>query len=399
MQVQSICRRLWSKNLMSSTKRFSSSDSSSSSSRRKSSKLGEFDDKKRSSRWSSSTKMKREWKYTTLGNKIQSQEGKKTEDTIFTLMSYNILADQLAQNHANLYQNSMDSEVMKWETRHARLIDEIQTLDCDILCLQEVQASHFEKYYKNTLQEYQGLYKKRTGQDKVDGCAIFFKSGKFELVDHLEVEYRKTNDGKSCLDRDNIGLLAKFKPKSGHLSQCFVVATTHLLYNPRRSDVRLAQISLLMSEICRFSEAFPVILTGDFNCDERSALFQLLTQGVCHYSPGLNLPPDCDFVPDFYDFHRKNLQQPIKFKSVYYPYETPKAVTTRQDKYVMVDYIFYSLIYSRYLSKFIEGHLKMLGRIQLYSAEDCVKLGHLPNDICPSDHLSLVAKFLLTKRK
>lgn len=385
--------------MSSSRKRLASTSSSSnsSSSSKGKSKLGELD-VKRSSRFSAKMP-KRQWKYTTLGAKIQAKEY-KTEDTIFSLMSYNVLADQLAQNHANLYQHSMDSDVLKWESRHRRLMEEIQKLDCDILCLQEVQASHFETYFRNELKDYKSLYKKRTGEDKVDGCAIFFKPDKFELLDHLEVEYRKSDGGSSCLDRDNIGLLAKFKPRKGQNSQGFVVATTHLLYNPRRSDVRLAQISLLLSAICQFSEAYPVILTGDFNCDERSALFQLLTQGICHYSPGLNLPPECnEIVPDFYDVSTKNLQQPIKFKSAYFPYEDPKAVTTRQDQYVMVDYIFYSLVYSRYLSKFIEGRLKMLGRIQLYSAEECTKMGHLPNEFCPSDHLSLVAKFLLTQRK
>jgi protein angel len=36
-------------------------------------------------------------------------------------------------------------------------------------------------------------------------------------------------------------------------SQAVVVATTHLLYNPRRSDVRLAQVQLLLAEIDRLA--------------------------------------------------------------------------------------------------------------------------------------------------
>ena len=48
------------------------------------------------------------------------------------------------------------------------------------------------------------------------------------------------------LDRDNIALMVKFRTKSQR-KQVFVVATTHLLYNPNRQDVKLGQIALLMA--------------------------------------------------------------------------------------------------------------------------------------------------------
>lgn len=56
------------------------------------------------------------------------------------------------------------------------------------------------------------------------------------------------SQGIHCLDRDNIGLVARFKPKKSP-EDAIVVATTHLLYNPRRFDVRLAQMQLLLAEI------------------------------------------------------------------------------------------------------------------------------------------------------
>lgn len=54
------------------------------------------------------------------------------------------------------------------------------------------------------------------------------------------------------LNRDNIGLVAKFVPIH-HLSREFVVATTHLLYNPKRNDVRQAQMQLFLAEIDKIS--------------------------------------------------------------------------------------------------------------------------------------------------
>merc|ERR1719210_635450 len=81
------------------------------------------------------------------------------------------------------------------------------------------------------------------------------------------------------------------------------------------------------------------------------------------------------------------------FRSVYDPNRRPPYVSTRQNGYVMVDYIFYSTYFSTQFSKYIEGNLKLLGRLHLYNAEDCQKMGHLPNSTCPSDHLALVSKF------
>lgn len=72
-----------------------------------------------------------------------------------------------------------------------------------------------------------------------------------------------------------------------------VVATTHLLFNPRRQDVRLAQIQVLLSEIDRLSficynaagrlVSAPAILTGDFNLQPNTAPYQLITEGKLWY--------------------------------------------------------------------------------------------------------------------
>ena len=67
-------------------------------------------------------------------------------------------------------------DVLEWENRFIRLLQEIKQYNCDILCLQEVQNDHFDTHFKCSLEMlgYDGIYKKRTG-DKQDGCAIFFK--------------------------------------------------------------------------------------------------------------------------------------------------------------------------------------------------------------------------------
>lgn len=56
--------------------------------------------------------------------------------------------------------------------------------------------------------------------------------------------------GVNVLDRDNVGIILRLAPqknKEAHL----IVSTTHILYNKKRHDVKLAQVHLLLAEIER----------------------------------------------------------------------------------------------------------------------------------------------------
>ena len=428
-----------------------------------SSKIGDISTKsKRSMRYSTMRKQddddgrsssSRNWTSTNLGSKYDAGEYKvQSRDVPFTLMNYNVLADYLAQRHPELYSTNVESDIMKWPIRFEKIVQEILRYSCDILCFQEVQSDHFLHFFEGKLRSlgYDGIYKKRTG-DKQDGCAIFYKHDKFVLIDQTDVEYQQPL-ATSCLNRDNIGLLAKFAPVQDPQTGHFVVATTHLLFNPNRQDVKLAQMALLLAELDRFSwtnegstSHLPSIITGDFNCQAHHSVYELLCNGLASYR-GLtkkSIQPNHGLIPaeigitdscQHFDvltsrakkipsaqgrlYHSKRtdtnpgtvesmgayygsgtFHHKFGFKSVYNPYAKPKAVTTRQNGYVMVDYILYSRYFSHRYSKFVEGNLKLLQRLSLYTEKQCTDLGHLPNEKCPSDHLSLAAKFLLTANK
>lgn len=109
-----------------------------------------------------------------------------------------------------------------------------------------MQESHLADFVKPFVKKgYAYLYKKRT-HEKQDGLLLLYLQDKYELVDHTKVEYYRP--GIELLSRDNVGLVAKFRLKE-HPATQFIVATTHLLYNPRRNDVRLGQVQLLFSEL------------------------------------------------------------------------------------------------------------------------------------------------------
>lgn len=66
----------------------------------------------------------------------------------------------------------------------------------------------------------------------------------------MSVEFLQPN--VSVLNRDNVAIIAKFAPLNNESAE-FIVATTHLLYNPNRQDVRVAQTQILLTELERMA--------------------------------------------------------------------------------------------------------------------------------------------------
>ena len=77
-----------------------------------------------------------------------------------TVMSYNVLSDLLMKRHKNLYPNSKEED-LAWDTRWKRIVQEVQTYNPDIFCLQEVQVDHWESHFVPSLTRlgYSGVYK------------------------------------------------------------------------------------------------------------------------------------------------------------------------------------------------------------------------------------------------
>lgn len=92
---------------------------------------------------------------------------------------------------------------------------------------------------------------------------------------------------------ENVALIVLLKPKSRFFEEKLLcVATTHLLYNPKRGDCKLAQIQLFLAHLDRVSHRatelidgklnisyHPIILCGDFNLTSESLLYDYLSSG------------------------------------------------------------------------------------------------------------------------
>lgn len=134
------------------------------------------------------------------------------------------------------------------------------------------------------------IYKRRTGR-KTDGCAICYKQSRFQLISANPVEYFRP--GLDILNRDNVGLVLLLQPLlhesfEGMTISPLCVANTHVLYNPHRGDIKLAQMALLMAEIDKTAKTAngnycPIILCGDLNSVPDSPLYKFVRNGQLYY--------------------------------------------------------------------------------------------------------------------
>lgn len=358
----------------------------------------------------------------------------------FKVLSYNVLSQKLLQYHRYLY-NDCHPETLQWSFRGTLLFNEVLRLNPDILCFQEVEKSHLYSFYSQFEQlGYDGIFKSKTGQ-KPDGCAIYFKRTMFKLKEQASVEFLQPT--MPVLDKDNIGLMLKLEPIALPGSP-FVIATTHLLYNPRRTNIRLAQMQLFLAEIDRFSyinskhgcKHLPIILTGDFNSTPDNPVVTLLDAGTVNVGSlrqgsdwkSIEVTDHCQHLAVYLNRQKGGYvteQAHIKIHSSEYSDQSNKPVvdlenyndlfngnvishsldlvsvydrtkpngqseaTTFQDYWVTVDYIYFSR----------HSSLNVLERLRLPTSEECQMLGNLPNALYGSDHLALMALFELNPFK
>ena len=313
------------------------------------------------------------------------------------------------------------------------------------MCLQEVEEEHYHSWFQSRLARlgYSGLYKKRTGSHS-DGCAVFYNASRVKVAEWRGIEFQRR---VSVLDRDNVGIVVRFEMSEESVGFC--VATTHLLFNPRAGEVKLAQLACLLAELDKMATPspgkphLPCVLCGDMNSLPQSPLLGFIETGRLDYSqlsggdvsgyhnkgPHLRpipvplLPPEipigqncCHHSPTGTDItpstggasslagHGKTgvptavLSHPFTFSSAYpHPSRatpTPTITTYHSSAFETVDYIHYTscLTPSTSPSPGARGAgFCLLSRRALVSSHTLLKLGPQPHHLLPSDHLWLLA--------
>lgn len=376
----------------------------------------------------------------------------------FSVMSYNILSQDLLEDNSHLYRHCR-RPVLHWSFRFPNILKEIKHFDADVLCLQEVQEDHYGAEIRPSLESlgYHCEYKMRTGR-KPDGCAICFKHSKFALLSVNPVEFYRRD--VPLLDRDNVGLVLLLQPKiPSAASPVICVANTHLLYNPRRGDIKLTQLAMLLAEISSVAHQkdgsfCPIVMCGDFNSVPGSPLYSFIKEGKLNYEglaigkvsgqeqssrgqrilsipiwpPNLGISQNCVYEVQQLPKVEKtdsdltqteldktevlvtaeklssNLQHHFSLSSVYSHYfpdtGIPEVTTCHSRSAITVDYIFYSAEKEDVAEQpgsevALVGGLKLLARLSLLTEQDLWTVNGLPNENNSSDHLPLLAKFRL----
>ncbi|XP_074577447.1 carbon catabolite repressor protein 4 homolog 3-like isoform X1 [Curcuma longa] len=326
----------------------------------------------------------------------------------FMLISYNILGDNNASKHGELYRN-IPLDIMDWNSRKRFIFREIDSLNGDLLCLQEVDNyEDISAYLKR--KGYIGHYKCRTGWAK-DGCALFWKAERFKLLEADNIEFR------SFGLRDNVAQLLVFELSEGNPRR-LVVGNIHVLFNPKRGDIKLGQIYRFLLKATQLSEKWggiPVVLAGDFNSTPKSAIYDFLStsklkvdmhnrrklleqnnfqfapcdlSALINYWTGKELENGSPHSLITHDLNLQSSYATVKSTAMTRDCLGEPLATSYHSKFLgTVDYIWYStgLACTRVLDTLPLDTLRTLGGLP------CQDIG--------SDHLSLVAEFVFTESK
>ena len=207
-----------------------------------------------------------------------------SNDTLrISVMSYNVLADAYARKHQRELYTRVPASCLSWQSRVELLAQEVAHWSPTIVCMQEVD--HYADLEKKlAVHGYVGRFLQRTN-DRPDGLAMFWKAAVFgrEPVAAEEVIFAGLNL------RDNVAQVYRLRmadpPTSGGSSgpppMEVVVSNIHVLFNPKRGDIKLGQVRVLVDRIARESRggAIPVVMCGDWNSAPFSGVYDFVSNG------------------------------------------------------------------------------------------------------------------------
>eukprot|EP00536_Pseudo-nitzschia_multiseries_P014782 jgi/Psemu1/40148/gm1.40148_g len=296
----------------------------------------------------------------------------------FRIVTYNVLAEIYATQQQYPY---CDIWALSWEYRFHNIMREIIDAAPDVVCLQEVQADHYENHLYAAMSEqgFEGVYKQKTRQSmglagKVDGCALFWRRQKFHLVESYSIEFNelaqrqatqvmglnpRSDEGMNFLNRlskDNVAQLVVLELANPQLAtrtnrdpiNQVCIANTHLYSNKEFPDVKLWQAWQLLQELENFimsrGTSLPLMICGDFNSSPDSAVYGLLMQQTVH--PGhpdvnVNTGDDCpNVLPD-----AMNITHSFQLGSAYQSVlgEEPQQTNYTLNFKGVLDYMCYSV--------------------------------------------------------
>ncbi|QBM90505.1 RNA exonuclease NGL2 [Metschnikowia aff. pulcherrima] len=210
-----------------------------------------------------------------------------------SVMTYNTLAQALV----NRKRYPTSGTALRWANRSKVIFEEITDYSPDILCLQEVDTSTWDREWTPKLKQlgYQATF--HASRQKKHGIAIAYKFSKFTCSLHMLVDYDSelTEGMERSKITDNVGLLLYLSFNSEFVESCsapsrdgLIVGTTHLYWHAFASFERTRQAHILLKLCAQFAKNtrtlfdvnlhFYTILAGDFNSQPFDAAYLSITE-------------------------------------------------------------------------------------------------------------------------
>lgn len=166
------------------------------------------------------------------------------------------------------------------ETRFNALCEQIREVEPDSLGIQELKNDSRD-YFRNNLSEYDSYIAVGSRDEYV---AIYWLKDEYRLIDRGSIFLSETPDRKSkgwdaSLERMMCWVLLENRQTGFR----YIHANTHLDHKGKQS--REEAVKLLDKTLKAFD--YPVVITGDFNCDERSNAIRYFT--ACGWADSMRL--------------------------------------------------------------------------------------------------------------
>ena len=174
------------------------------------------------------------------------------------------------------YDSGIDG-VNCWENRKSLLIKYLSNEKIDIICFQEV-LHHQYNYFTQELEDYQVVGVGRNdGKTKGEYAPIFFKKNKFELLDKgiFWLSENPNIVGSKGWDSSQPRIATWILLREAKTNKRFIVVNTHFDNIGKAAKVNSAELIARWVE----SQSLPVILTGDFNENPKSASYGVIVRG------------------------------------------------------------------------------------------------------------------------
>lgn len=188
-----------------------------------------------------------------------TNEDAEVETVPFKVMSFNIL-----------WGNSAAPPMAEWPNRHDFVLSTIQAFDPDILGVQESLLKQ-SKFLRDKMK---GFIFFGAGRDngKLGGemCAVFYRGSRFRRVGggHFWLSDEPDTPGDRGWDAAFPRMVTWLRLRDRTDGRTFVFANTH--FDHRGKKARLNSAILMREEMKKIAEGDPVVILGDFNCDEES---------------------------------------------------------------------------------------------------------------------------------